>query len=272
MESLRIFDFEDYKAYLKARVSAAKKDKHTGYSAALAAAIGAPAPFVSQVLHTHVHLTLDHGIRAALFWSFTSLEREYFLALVSHARAGSAELREYLEGRLGVFRDQASRLDKRFQQEKISSEEAQWAYYANWTIQAIHMALTVPALQTPTAVAARMHLPEAEVLLALEQLEKLGLAAKQGGRWNASHTIVHLPKNSPASRMNHCLWRQRATQSILGSGSREQLNYTGVYTLSRADFAKVRDLLVEALEKSHKVVGPSPAEELACVALDWFWV
>ncbi len=269
---MNLFEHKDYKSYLKARVQAAKKEKRTGYSAALAKALGAPAPFVSQVLHTHVNFTLDHAIRAATHWGFTSLEREYFLALVSLARAGSAELREYLAAKLGAYREQASRLDKRFKQEKISSEESQWAYYANWMIQAIHMALTVPTYQTPAALAARLHLAEAEVLLALEQLEKMGLALKKGDRWSASHTMVHLPKNSPASRMNHCLWRQRATNAILGSQARDQLNYTGIYTLSRADFTRVRELLVAALESTHKVVAPSPAEELACVAIDWFWV
>ena len=43
-------------------------------------------------------------------------------------------------------------------------------------------------------------------------------------------------------------------------------------TLSRKDIPKVRELLLDAIEKIATRVQASPSEELMCLNLDWFTV
>ena len=50
----------------------------------------------------------------------------------------------------------------------------------------------------------------------------------------------------------------------------EELFYTGPMTLSREGMKEVRKVLVEAIDQTLKIVGPSPSEDFACLNIDWF--
>ncbi|MGZ3796872.1 MAG: hypothetical protein ACXVB1_10920, partial [Pseudobdellovibrionaceae bacterium] len=51
--------------------------------------------------------------------------------------------------------------------------------------------------------------------------------------------------------------------------SPEDLHYTGIHTLSRKDFKKIKNQLLESLVKVDQVVRPSTEEELCCLLIDW---
>ncbi|MCB0385442.1 MAG: hypothetical protein KDD43_08620, partial [Bdellovibrionales bacterium] len=87
---MSIFKYLDYKEYLKKTID--KKTKVYGYRAKLAEAASCQRSFLSQVLHSSPHLTLEHGIGLCRYWQFSPMERYYFLALIQPARAGNDEL------------------------------------------------------------------------------------------------------------------------------------------------------------------------------------
>jgi hypothetical protein len=45
-----------------------------------------------------------------------------------------------------------------------------------------------------------------------------------------------------------------------------------VITVSRADVRRIKDLLIDSVEKTNGLVAASPEEELWCLALDFFEV
>jgi hypothetical protein len=48
--------------------------------------------------------------------------------------------------------------------------------------------------------------------------------------------------------------------------------YTAPVSLSRADFRALREEMVQFVQKFLKKVHASPAEEIACLNLDFFWI
>ncbi len=51
-----------------------------------------------------------------------------------------------------------------------------------------------------------------------------------------------------------------------------EIMYTGQVSLSKKDFVKIRDQLGELLKSAMAIVKDSPADEIACLNIDWFWL
>lgn len=267
---MSLFEFSDYKSYLQHKIDSAVGE--SAYKAKLAKAMASPQSFLSQVLYKEVNLSLDHAIKLSRFWGHTSLEQEYFLNLISLARAGSVELRAHLESKMQGLRQEAVKLDKRLKQSTIKNQETQWAYYSNWLVQAIHMALTIPHYQTAEALAQRLQVPQNEIVQALEELSRLGLAQKENEKWQASQTQIHLPRKSPVSKINHAIWRHKVASNILNAQREQSIHYSGLLTLSEKDMQAVREVLLDAIQRTHAVVEKSEAQEMAFLALDWLQI
>ncbi|HUP57656.1 MAG TPA: DUF4423 domain-containing protein [Bdellovibrionota bacterium] len=264
-----VFAYEDYKAFLHAKI--ANSSGLPGYKTQLARAMGRPQSFLSQVLHSHVHLTWDHGLRLAQFWNLTADERDYFLDLIQLSRAATPELRKFLERRLAELRKRNETLARRFDLPALETTEAQWAYYTAWHFGAIHMLLTIPEFRTVATISKRFHLPQETVEGALASLEKMGLCERKGEKWLPTQSNLYIDRQSPASPVNHMIWRQRAIEDIFRSPGKG-LHNTVLHTLSRADLEQVRAMMLDLIERTRQVVVPSKEEALVCINMDLFEV
>jgi len=54
--------------------------------------------------------------------------------------------------------------------------------------------------------------------------------------------------------------------------SESELSFTMPCSLSRTDFEKIRNDLLELIQKSTKLIAPSKPEELAFINIDWMLV
>lgn len=271
---MRIYDFSDYKAYLKALIEKKSKKSH-GYKAELARAANCPQSLISQVLHTKVHLSPDHGLALTTHWGFTSDERDYFLHLIQLSRASTREMRAYLEERLKEIRLRNEDLSTRFRQPRIENSQQEWSYFTNWIFASVHMLLTVPGFQKPHAIAQRLNVPQQlveNVLNALAQMQLVKEPLKdQEEKWFATQASIHLSKHSPASAVNHFIWRQRAMDDVY-RGDERSVHYTTLHTLSVEDAKRMRALLLECIEKTRKIAAPSKEETLIAFSCDWFYL
>jgi len=82
---------------------------------------------------------------------------------------------------------------------------------------------------------------------------------------------THLESTSPLIQKHHSNWRLKALQRS-DSLDPEELMYTSPVSLSREDFKIIREDLVLMIKKVLDRVHPSPAEEVACLNIDFFWV
>lgn len=264
-----IYLFYDYKVYLQARIKKAEV-KH-GFISRLAEAACCQRSYLSQVLNGPVQLTSDHALGLCQFFRFNDKETDYFLLLVSLARAGSLALKDRLQNKLERMRKEHTTLTERLDAKPITIAVPDAFYYSSWHWMAIHIISSIAEFQTIEAIAQRLHLPALLVQKTLEQLMQMGYVEKKKNGWTYLGGNLHLSHDSPSVVLHHNNWRQR---SILDSAmiNEESIHYTSVFTLSHRDLQFLKERLLVWIDESRKIIGPSPAEEMVCFCVDLFKV
>jgi uncharacterized protein (TIGR02147 family) len=263
-----IFSFEDYRQYIKSTIQTMPKQGR-GFRTRMAGALNCQTAYISQVLNGSLHLTLEQALKLSRLMAHTEEEKNYFLLLIEHERAGSKELKDHFEKQLNQSRSKQLLLRERFKTKTQMSESDKMIYYSDWQYAAIHMMITIPEFQTPSHLARALEVPEASLKTKLEFLEKCGLASMVSGRWKPGQRRIHLGSDSPLVSKHHLNWRVYGMRT-LDDTLDQDLHYTSIVTLSRADAERLKVLWVEAMNRHNKLVEPSPEEVCYALVLDFF--
>lgn len=261
-----IYGFNDYKAYLNAAFA---KATTRGRRTELAKFLGCKPAFISQVLNAWTHLSVEQAYKVSLFLELDPEETSFFLLLVQHDRAGSAELRQYLRKLILGRRRARSQVGERLSIRRELTSEAAATYYSSWHYAAIHVMTSVPKYQKPEAIAARLGLSRGAVIRYLEFLVQAKLVIFEAGRFRIGPSRIHLRPDSVLIGRHHSNWR---LQSMLACEKEDAaaLHYSLVMTLAKADAERVKEILLEALAASERILIPSAEEEVYTLCLDFF--
>ena len=196
-------------------------------------------------------------------------ERTYFTLLVELARAGDRDYLRYVKGRLDELKRNHEVAQKAPMTPTIGSEDYFVRYLSSWIWVAIHLATAIPQLRSAEKIADRLSLPLEQVKTILVELESLGLIRREQGGYQFVKGAVHISNNSPWVLFHHMNWRQKAIQDSQRNDA-NSLHFTNILTLDAFDRQKIRDIFLAAIEKSMSIAGPSPAEDLVCLTVDFF--
>ncbi len=275
-----LFEFKDYKEYLRAHI---KSHATTyGYKTHLARAAGCQKSFLSTVLNGPNHLTPDHAAGISLFLKHDAHAEKFWMELVGLARAATPRLREMHLRTLARLKQDNEDFSRRISEKvapagKTAREELRVKYYSRWYISALHILLTIPEFQSAVTlekqVRERWALTNAQMIDALTTLTELGLIARDPAKktYRVLELSVHLPRTSPLNAVQNDQWRGRARAVELTQRERDFF-YSGIYSLSRSDGERLRRLMIDFLEETRRIVGPSREEELVCVRCELFEV
>src|SRR5476649_2027297 len=100
---MRVFDFIDYKAFLRTRVESMPKHGRGQYQK-IASHLNVHSTMISQVFGGDKNLSLEQACSLCEFLGLGDLETEFFVALVSRERAGSKSLKNLIDRRLDQLR------------------------------------------------------------------------------------------------------------------------------------------------------------------------
>lgn len=262
---MQIYAYNDYLTFLNDQLEQNKNQR--GFHAQLAKAAGMHPSYLSRILHESIHLTPDQAAGLCNFWKFDRDETNFFLNLVHLARAGTPNLKKIIEDELKTIKAKYKDLGAHLPAEKVDFQKEN-IYYSAWYYSAVHIILTIPQMQTEGAIAEKLNLPMMQVRKILETLEALDLIKKNKNKWEPTKNNVHLTNDSWMATIHHINWRMKIADRIQFK-NQEDLHYTGIHTLSRSDFKKIKDQLLESLVKVDKVIRPSSEEELGCLLIDW---
>lgn len=267
MES--IFRASDYRTVLESRIAATGKAR--GVMTRLAAAAGCHPSYLSQVLAGQSQLTTDQAAGIAAHWALSEREEEYFVALVSHARAGQPRLRAMIERRLAALRRESEEVSAHVQGDSSRvTEENALLYYSSWAYSAAHMAASIPGKCTTAVVTQRLGLAPAATATILESLARMGLIERANdATWAIAQRTLHIPRTSVLTTHHHLNWRAK-TSERLQQPAADDLYFSGVYGLAVADLPHVRDALLAAIKNVAAVVAPSKEETLMHVGIDCY--
>ncbi len=262
-----IFDFQAYKDYLVFRVG--KKSERRGLRSALARALGCHPTYISQIINGTSDLNLEQGERLGDFLGHSPNEQHYFLLLIQKERAGTHTLKAYFDSQIKEILSKRLVLTERLGKNLTLSKELQSKYYSSWIYAATHIALTIPNLRTKEALVKYLGLPLKKISQALEFLIEAQLVEIKNKEYHVTKTQVRLGNDSENIVKHHSNWRTRALES-LDRESFEELHYSSVFSLSKEDVIRVKDLLLETIRKNAEIVKQSPEQELYTLCMDLF--
>jgi len=266
-----LFEARDYRDYLRKYLASLPKNGR-GELSRLAQHLGVNNTLLSQVLAGTRDLSGEQAFALTRYWGFDETHTDYFLTLVQIERAGTKAFRDHLDEKRRRLRDENKKLANRVKTRTRLGEEERRVFYSSWIYSAIHLWTTTnPEGVTVDEIANRLGVARARVQTTTAFLAEVGLIVSHGSRWRVGVESTFLEHGSPHLPPHHRNWRLRAIEKA-ETITKEELMYTAQVTLSREDFEKIRALLVETIDRSAKIVLPSPAEDLACLHVDWFWL
>jgi hypothetical protein len=98
-----------------------------------------------------------------------------------------------------------------------------------------------------------------------------GLVVLEKSRYKMGISRTFLENHSPHLPKHHMNWRAKSIQKS-DHVSEEELMFTFPHSISKKDFQEVREILLEALKKISLIVKESPADDVACLNIDLFWL
>lgn len=262
-----LFEFDDYVRYLTARLDA--EGQRSGLRLAAAKAAACHPAYLSRVTQGKAQLSLEQAERLNAFFEHTPDEGHFFLLLIQRARAGTPGLRRYFDAQLASERQKRLDVKRRVASRKTVSVEHEARYYGYWLNAAVHVLLSVPALQTPEALSRHLGISREKILETLAFLTEAGLAVPRRGRFAIGPSDVHLGAESPHIARHHANWRTQ-TLVALDRGGPDGLHYSAVVAMAAADALVVKESLLGNLEKNLGVIRASPEEAGWVLAFDFF--
>lgn len=262
-----VFDFSHYKDYIRARTGT--KGLKTGVKSALAKALNVQPTYVSQVLHGSAEFNLEQAEKLNSFLGHTKEESDFLYLLILRDRAGSRGLKAHFSEQIQEILRKRMVLTERLGERKSLADEQQSIYYSSWIYAAVHMAVTIPALQKRADLAEHLRVPVWRVSEVLEFLMSAGLVAQEGEKFRTSALQLRLGNQSHNIVKHHTNWRSQAIESL----EREQetdLHYSAVVSLSATDVTRLKNQLLESIREAQKVVQASREEELIVFNVDLF--
>jgi uncharacterized protein (TIGR02147 family) len=265
--AVSIFDYQDYREFVRELLAGMPRGGHGQYRR-MAKHMRVHTTLLSHVFRGNKDLTPEQACGLASFLKLPELDADYLLALVDRNRAGSAELKLATERRLATLRELHQQVEHRMPGARTLSREDRATFYSQWYYSAVRLASSLPGMNDAEAIGERLGLPRDLVQATLDFLLGVGLIAREGKGFRLAAKRTHLGASSPLVAAHHRNWRAQVMSRYEGM-TRKDFAFTAPLTLSRADFQRVRELLVETVASVSRIVEPSESEVLGVFNLDW---
>jgi len=265
---ISIYNFDNYKAYLSEIITQLAANDRS-FRRRLCEHVQCQSSYLPQVLNGNPDFTLEQSMRLNQFLLHDKAESRFFICLVEKSRAGSSELRQYFDEQLAELKKVRFDLKKRLKETQEVSEHDQHRYYSAWFFSAIYVMLSIPHYQSAHVIATRLNLPESLVAEVLSFLETSGLVEVKADQYRVTKKRLHLERSSSFIQRHHINWRSQALQSA-EKNLPEDMHFSSVIAMSVADYEKVKEVFVKAIEEARAIIRPSPEEEVFAITLDVF--
>lgn len=262
-----IFGYLDYRAYLRDLIGSLPAGGR-GERKRMSEALGCQMAFITHVLGGEKDFSSEQALKIARHFHLTETEREYFLDLLSHNRAGTADLTSFYLHKLESQRRQHNLLQNRLEERKSLSAQDQAKYYSHWIYAAVHMAATIPALQSVAALCKHFGWPAEELRPVLEFLREKNLIEIEGGVITAGQAHIYVGADSPLVIQHHKNWRVKAMHD-LASERPEDLHYSLCFSAAEKDWPLLRERILATINECLEIIRPSKEEKLGLFAIDF---
>jgi uncharacterized protein (TIGR02147 family) len=268
---MSIFKFSDLRPFLRSHITQLPK-KGRGEISRIARHLGVSTTLVSQVLAGEKSLTPEQAQSLVEYLGLAPLEADYLTYLVQHERAGTPALRKYWKAKILDLRERSLKVANRVSTTRALTDQERAIFYSTPLYSALQLYTTIGKNgKSLTEICERFELNRLKAVEMMTFLTETGLCEEANGRYSPGVQSTHVERSSPHALKNISNWRIRAIQCSERLSERE-LMYTAPVSLSEADFDLLREEMVEFIKRFLDRVHASPAEEIACFNMDFFWI
>ena len=267
---MKIFEFDDYKLIIRQFIKSLPSGGR-GQVKLMAEHLGVHTTLMSQVISGPKDLTLEQAHKCCSYLSLRNLEVDYFLILVQISRAGTHELKKYYSNKKQELKKEALQISKRIQVEKKLGEQERSIFYSSRLFSAVHLYCSNQSGRTLSEIIDRLKLSTNQAVDTLRFLADCGLCESRDAKYFATVLSTHVDKKSPHLIKHHSNWRIKAIQRSENL-TEEELMFTGNISLSRSDFLKIREILMQTIKQISEEVAASPGEDIANLNIDLFFI
>ncbi len=268
---MKIYDFSDYKSFLNARIARLPK-KGRGEVLRMAKHLQMHPTRMSHVLRGDVNLTSEQACELCSYLALSSLESEFFMALLQFEKAGSKSLKKMLLAQMDSIQTRAADFQNEVAQDHELTEADKIEFYSQWQYLAASLLPSLPEFQTLEAIAARLELSREKTRKLFDFLLRTGVCLEKDGRFQMGPKSIYLESDSPLIVHHHANWRLRALLRHEKMTDNE-LAFSSPVTIHSRDQKQIKQMIRDFLKAFLKVASESePTEKLACLNIDWFEV
>lgn len=261
---------KSYRQFLNAWISD-QQNNGRGIKSRMSEVIGTKTGFITQVFQELADFSLEQALGLASWMGLNEKEKEYFLVLVQRDRAGTKDLKDYFNAQLNKLSDAQNNLSQRLEIKRVPSEVNQSIYFSSWTYSCAHVLLTCRGPHTAQSMALRLGISLSTCREILDFLVQSDLAKEKNGQYETGEARMHLGTDSPNLLKHHLNWNLRGMQAI-EADLKKGVHYSSVVSVSKEDYARVREGLVQAIEKAKSIIKESPGEVVCGFTLNLFEV
>lgn len=269
---MNLFNYINYRKFLNEWLKDSKSGalKERMNASGLANLLRVHPTFISQVLIGKKDLSLEHALDLSKHLSLNLREKEYFLLLVQHEKAGSHDLKLFFENQIKAAREEQLNLGKNLSEFKTLDDEKKAIFYSSWIYAAVWAVCGIGSGFTAEKVAAYFQLDRKDAIDILTFLTSVALLNQKDGVYTMGSQHIHVSNESPFVGRHHTNWRLRALHR-LDRLQKEELIFTAPMSIAQKDFLVLRDKVTALIKEVVEIAKDSEAEDLACLNIDLFW-
>jgi len=266
-----IFEFDDYRPFLNQFLLKLPKRGY-GEARKIAHHLGVGSTFISQVFSGGKDLNLEQADLLVEYLGLQSLERDYFFLMVEKERAGTKRLKQYWQEKMDDIKKTSLKIESRLSSHRVLNDEEKSIFYSSAIYSCVHAyTSTAPKGRSLEEIKDRFEIARARANEIISFLCEVSLCKEVNGFYQVTENHTHVKKGSPHLLKHHANWRIKAIQ-YSETLSDEELMYTGNLSISKKDFQKVREEIVQLIKTVVSTTQDSDPEEIANINLDFFWI
>jgi len=269
---MHVYEAPDYRSWVRHCLEHGTQARPRSTKKSLADHLRVHATFVSHVVADKADFSSEQAVRFCDFYGLDPAATDFFVDLLGRDRAGDQATRELFDTRLDRQRRAWLTLQNRLKEEDRLSGDDQRRYFESCVLQLVHLCCMLPGRNTLAAVTKALGLPEARVESALRTLVGMGLLAEAKGVYETRFKRIHLDKTSPTFKTCHGNWRVKIAADVSMHQDPTGVHYTSAMTISRDAAEKLRQTVLEHIEKARATSVDSAPEEIYVLALDFYQV
>ncbi|OIQ20848.1 MAG: hypothetical protein BM556_02575 [Bacteriovorax sp. MedPE-SWde] len=263
-----IFEYSDYKKYTLELISTYPKEGR-GVFSQLSKSLNVSSVLISKIFKGDKDLSIDQAVLTCDFFEFNELESDYFITLVSKARAASTETRKYFEKKLYDLQLKALDVKNRISKQNEISEEAKCEFYSSWIYTAIRQSCALEEINTEEDLCEIFKLPAHTIREKVEFLKNNGLLKEENNTLSLGMNSTYLSKDNPLIHSHRKNWRLKAIDSFTNNNEND-LFFVAPMVISEEIATKLREKLLSVIQELYKDAPEQDAEATYCLNIDLF--